>query len=146
MPIAYAPVVCWRTITGSLRGDGLRYLLDTTFLIDLQRKDSDALELFESLLAEKASFIVPTIVLAEFLAKSTDPMADTSKILETAVVLQFTVEDAQVAGRLAMEFYKKGSFPGWSNVFIAGVAENRGRLPIVTRNPKHFPMSEGRTY
>lgn len=117
-------------------------ILDTTFLVDLQRRDEKARKKLEELIDQDISLIVPTIVLAEYLGRSSRPKADTNRILETAVVLQFTVEDAQAAGRIASELYREGIFPGWSDVFIAGVAKQRGNLPIVTRNPKHFPKSE----
>lgn len=101
--------------------------------------DTSALQ--DRLADENELILVPSIVVAEYLAGSRDAMRDLADLAAAADLQPFTVGDAAEASALARRAIKKGSFPWWMDVLITGFASNRGDLAVVTRNPKHFPKS-----
>jgi len=119
---------------------------DTTFLVDGRRRKPGAARLAERFHKERTRILIPTICLAEFLAGSAYVDGDLELANRAGQVVNFTADDARSAARLARLMMGRGEFPGWSDVMIAGVAENRGGLPVVTRDPKHFPESKTMTY
>lgn len=121
-------------------------VLDTSFLIDLSRGNSAAGRLFEELVERQELFIIPTVVVAEYLAGSRDPEHDMARLNEAAEILPFSQEDALAAASIARQSLANGSFPGWMDCLLAGVARNRGNIPVVTANPRHFPGSETLSY
>jgi predicted nucleic acid-binding protein len=71
---------------------------------------------------------------------------NTSGSLGAGDVVELRTGDAREAAALARRTLDEGTFAGWSEVLIGGVAENRGGLPIVTGNAHHFPAQETITY
>lgn len=121
-------------------------VLDTTFLVDLGRESEDAQRLLEELSGRREQLLVPTVVTAEYLGGSRDPEHDLARLQDATEILSFTVEDAVAAGWVGAETLAHGTFPGWTDCFIAGVARNRGNLAVVTANPRHFPLSQTVSY
>lgn len=111
---------------------------DTAWLIDVARGDAAAIALLDRLANEQELVLVPTVVLAEYLAGSRDAARDLADIQAAANVQPFTVEDAVVAGEFGRRSLREGSFPGWMDLLVAAFAHNRGDLAVVTRNRKHF--------
>jgi predicted nucleic acid-binding protein len=70
----------------------------------------------------------------------------TSTLRGAGDVVELRTGDAREAAALARRTLDEGTFAGWSEVLIGGVAENRGGLPIVTGNAHHFPAQETITY
>lgn len=121
-------------------------VLDSSFLSDVRRGDDGAQRLLEQLVAEGEAALVPSIVVAEYLAGSRDPDADLAT-LERAVALEdLRVGDAREGASLARRMFEAGRFPGWIDVLVAGFAKTRGDLSVVTKNVRHFPESRTRTY
>jgi predicted nucleic acid-binding protein len=116
---------------------------DTTCLVDAARGHKGALSLLDRFAEEGELVLVPSIVIAEYLAGSRDAASDLANLGAAADLQPFTIEDAASAGAMARRALKDGAFPGWMDVLIAGFALNRGDLAVVTRNPKHFPKSLG---
>jgi predicted nucleic acid-binding protein len=121
-------------------------VLDSSFLADIRRGDEGAQSLLGELVAEGEAAIVPSVVVAEYLAGSRDPDEDFAT-LERAVALEdLRVADSREGASLARRMFEAGRFPGWIDTLVAGFAKVRGDLPIITRNVRHFPESRTRTY
>ena len=118
-------------------------VLDNSFLSDVRRGDEGAHRLLERFIRDGEAAIVPSIVVAEYLAGSRDPEADFVALDRAAVLEDLRVGDARVAAALARKMFERGRFPGWIDALVAGFAKARGDLPVVTKNVRHFP--ENRT-
>lgn len=121
-------------------------VVDTSFLIDYDRGDEDAERMLEKLVDGGEALIIPTIVAVEFLTGMADPEVALAGLANAGDVQDFSPADAVATALVARKLLKKGVFPGWTDVMIAGVAKARGDLPILTGNPKHFPESRTVTY
>ncbi len=121
-------------------------VLDASFLSDVRRGDEAARRLLRQLAEEGEAALVPSVVLAEYLAGSRDPEADFATLERAATIEDLRVGDARLAGALARRAFRDGRFPGWIDVLVAGFARGRGDLPIVTRNVRHFPEDRTRSY
>lgn len=121
-------------------------VLDSTFLADVRNGDPGALRLLAELTAEDEAAVVPSVVVAEYLAGSRDPDGDLATLERAAALEDLRVGDAREAAALARRTFEAGRFPGWIDVLVAGFAKARGNLPIVTRNARHFPEGRTRTY
>lgn len=124
----------------------LAVVLDTSFLIDVADGDQAARDLADRFAADHELLLIPTVVVAEYLAGSSDPDADVDTLRGAGEVIELTTADARQAAQVARSTLEEGTFPGWSDVLITGVAENRGGLVIVTGNADHFPTAETVTY
>lgn len=113
-------------------------VLDTAFLIDLARGDAAARETLRALADEREQLLVPTVVLAEYLAGGADARAALDLLRAAAELTPFTADDAVAAGEIAHEAHQAGRFPGWADVMIAASARTRGDLAVVTRNGRRF--------
>ena len=118
-------------------------VLDNSFLSDVRRGDEGAHRLLERFIRDGEAAIVPSVVVAEYLAGSRDPEADFATLDRSAVLEDLRVGDARVAAALARKMFERGRFPGWIDALVAGFAKARGDLPVVTKNVRHFP--ENRT-
>lgn len=119
---------------------------DTSFLIDLVGRERDAMELAEELAEQGLTIVVPTVVLAEYAVGFANPEAAARELAAGAEIVPFSVGHALTAAALGRRLAAEGKFPGWNDLFIAAVAADLGGLRIVTRNPKHFPLSETMAY
>lgn len=121
-------------------------VVDTSFLVDVADQDEAARDLADRFSAAHELLIIPTVVVAEYLTGSSNPEEDLDKLRGAGDIVELVTADARKAAQLARRTLEEGVFPGWSDVLIAGVAANRGDLPIVTGNADHFPASETVTY
>ena len=121
-------------------------VLDTSFLSDVRRGDEGAQRLLERLVRDGEGALVPSMVVAEYLAGSSDPEADFATLDRAAMLEDLRIGDARVAATLARAMFRRGRFPGWIDVLVAGFAKARGDLPIVTKNVRHFPESRTRGF
>jgi len=121
-------------------------VLDSSFLSDVRRGHGGANELLDRLVQEGEAAVVPSVVVAGYLAGSRDPEGDLVALDGAAVLEDFRVGDARVAADLARRMFDGGRFPGWIDALVAGFAKARGNLAIVTKNVRHFPESRTRSY
>lgn len=121
-------------------------LLDTCFLIDLANGNQGAVKLLDELERDRTPLLVPSVALLEYLNGWRDARAALAGVERAAEVIDFASEDAAEATRLTRESLKKGRYPGYVDTIIAATSIARGGIPIVTRNGKHFPGCETRTY
>lgn len=121
-------------------------VVDTSFLIDFERGDPRTDDLFERLGDNAETLLIPSIVLAEYVAGARNPEEAREALERAGEVLPFTTEDAMATAELAGRMFRKGVFPGWVDAMVAGVAKARGDVAILTRNPRHFPESRTVTY
>ncbi len=121
-------------------------VLDSSFLADVRRGDEDAQRLLEQLLAEGEVALVPSVVVAEYLAGSRNPDGDLATLERAAALEDLRVGDAREGASLARRLFEAGRFPGWIDVLVAGFAKARGDLSVVTKNVRHFPESRTRRY
>ncbi len=121
-------------------------VLDSSFLSDVRGGHKGANGLLDQLVREGEAALVPSVVVAEYLAGSRNPEADLVALDRATVLEDLRVGDARVAADLARRMFERGRFPGWIDALVAGFAKARGDLPIVTKNVRHFPESRTRTY
>ncbi len=121
-------------------------VLDTSFLSDVRAGDAEADRLLDRLVREGEPALVPSVVVAEYLAGSRDPEADLAALDRAAALEDLRVEDASIAAALARRMFRGGRFPGWIDTLVAGFAKARGDLTVVTKNVRHFPESRTRSY
>lgn len=121
-------------------------VVDTSFLIDFERGDPRTDDLFERFGDNAETLLIPAIVLTEYVAGARNPDEARETLERAGEVLPFSADDAMAAAELATRMMRKGVFPGWVDVMIAGVAKARGDIAVLTRNPKRFPESRTVTY
>jgi len=121
-------------------------VLDSSFLSDIRRGHAGAVDLLERLVQDGEGALVPSVVVAEYLAGSRDPQADLATLDRAAILDDFRMSDARAAAALARRLFLRGIFPGWIDAFVAGFAKARGDLRVVTRNVRHFPESPTLNY
>ena len=122
----------------------MAYVVDTSFLIDVEKGHPGAKRLKAALEDEEALLFIPTVVMAEYLAGSIDALADLAALEAAGEIVDLTREDALAAAGIARDALARGELPGWTDCLIAGVARNRGDVEVLTANPRHFPRA--RTY
>jgi len=131
---------------------GRALILETTFLIDLEREhrhgtSKGAVDFLVK--AESARLYLPAIVAGELAAGAS--MANRSKweaFLAPFFLLPVTPEVAWEFGRVARHLRGVGQLIGTNDLWIAATAL-ANRMPVVTRNVEHFrrvPHLEVETY
>lgn len=115
----------------------MRYILDTTVLIDHALDKYGASELIERLLGDTGDIYVCDVVVAEALAKgSDDEIRTVERLVEAFEYVETTPAAARWAGgsrrRLGRDSHRR-----LADSLVAGVAWDFGAT-IVTRNPRDF--------
>jgi len=121
-------------------------VLDSSFLSDVRRGHDGAVQLLERLIRDGEGALVPSVVVAEYIAGSRHPEADLATLDRAAILDDFRVSDAHAAAAIARRLFLRGAFPGWIDAFVAGFAKARGDLQIITKNVRHFPESPTVSY
>ena len=124
----------------------MKVLFDTTFLVEIDRKNKEAINLAKILSVQDAEMIVSTITVSEILA-GTFLRKDHSKAFENArmALAQFDWKDFE--GSIAMKTAEllafqivHGSPTSFQDTAIAATAlENKADF-LVTENKKHFEI------
>ena len=118
-------------------------IVDTSLLIDLLRGDPKAKAKVAALEATGTVLWVPTpaiFELAEGIERADRPARErelVDQILEGYTVMAFDRSHAHRAGALSGELVRRGEIIDPVDAQIAGVAVHE-RLPVLTRNAKHF--------
>jgi predicted nucleic acid-binding protein len=115
----------------------MRFLLDTTVLIDHAHGRAGAGDLLERLFSEPNDLFVCDIVVAEALSKGSD---DEAVVIGSLIRALEYVATHPEAARWAGESRRQRSASGsrsLADAIIAGVAHSLGAT-VVTRNPRDF--------
>jgi predicted nucleic acid-binding protein len=118
-----------------------RLSFDTTFFIDLQKeRRRDGSRLAHTFLAEHsaAGMFISAIALGEFaegFSSLTDP--NLLRLISALEVLQVDQEVSLIYAANARFLREKGMLIGSNDLWIGSCAV-RNRMPLVTRNAKHF--------
>ncbi len=119
-------------------------LLDTCFLIDLQREwvrkqPGPATRYLELHAGEE--FGVSVIATLEFLEGYQNP-ADGGRFLDPFPQLAVTSQTARIGSQIRRDLRQKGEMIGDFDILIAATALETGRI-LVTDNARHFERIEG---
>jgi predicted nucleic acid-binding protein len=122
------------------------YLLDTDFLIDLNRGKNNIYKKRASNLMRQineSDLFISDVTLIEFLSGIAEEKQQyaMSILIDLYIYISPSYKDASLAGKLRQEFFKKGISLSVSDVLNASIAINRN-LCIVTRNVKHYPFED----
>lgn len=117
-------------------------VLDTSFLIDLDRRHSGAVDVLRDLVEREANLLVPFIVGLQFAAGHKDSALAWARLRDDYTVVEFTPEMAEEATPLARALGRRGVFPGWSDFLIAATALHYGE-PLATADGRAFPSVPG---
>lgn len=112
-------------------------VLDTTFLIDLQREPRRTGPILERLVDEGDVLLVPLQVAVEYCAGCKEPARAFHDLGLAYTLVAFDEEHARRAAELAQRALLAGTLPGWADVQVAAVALLHGTY-VVTRNARHF--------
>jgi toxin FitB len=117
------------------------YLLDSGILIRHLRKYKGYPALLDEL-AEQGTLFISTMTRFEILRGMKErERNDTANTLEALESLPIDNAVADLAGELVRTWRSRGVTLGDADVLIAASAIHHG-LPLVTTNPRHFPMPD----
>lgn len=126
--------------------NALPIVVDTSFLIDVDRGQKGAMTAWRSIVESGESLFLPVPVFVEFVAGTRNPEIAANHLRGAAHLLIMGEAEAVAAAAIARRALKDGKFPGWMDILIAACAKERGDLEIITANPEHFPYSRVRGY
>lgn len=112
-------------------------VLDTSFLIDLERRREHALAALERMLRDGEPLLVPAQVAVEYLAGLEDPLAGLYGLEASFAVVPFGRAQLLEAARLARGAMRRGAFPGWGDAQVAALAALE-RTYVVGADAAHF--------
>ncbi len=123
--------------------------IDTTFLIDIRRKNPMVINILAEL-DKEGIHAVSSLVAHEFLvgghgSKSKGELKERKELLEQFIVFPFDEEAANYSAEIESSLRKKGQFIGVVDTMIAGTMKSHGIDTILTRNKKHFDKIAGIT-
>ena len=109
--------------------------LDTSFLIDLERKEPRAMAALEGLAG--AHLIVPSHAALEVMAGHGEPLGALNSLRQSYTVRMATEQTLAVAAGLRFAARTANRRPGWGDLYIAAEAQLSGTY-VVTANPRDF--------
>ena len=119
-----------------------RLVLDTNIVIDLLKKNPATVERFLDLLAQKTTFLICPIVVAEVYAgafkrehKAIEALFDLCERVST------DIDTGRTAGLYANQFSKAYQGISLEDYLLAATARNHN-CPLWTANRKHYPMGD----
>ncbi len=117
----------------------MRYLLDTTVLIDQARGGAGAPELVESLFSEPNDLLICDVVVAEALSGGSDREIEIVRAFVRSIEYVSTHPDAAAWAGDTRRRLGRTSPRGLAAAIIAGVAWYNDAI-VVTRNPGDFEV------
>ena len=126
----------------------MRYIADTTYLIDLINGDAKAVDIAKELDSYNERLALSVISVEEYLRGIHYLYYDKKKILKEKLaraerelhafnILPFTYETALIAAHIEAELTKKGEMISLPDIIIGSTALYHN-LTLITRNTKHF--------
>lgn len=117
----------------------MSFLLDTNFVIGLLRGSQPYWDCIEKLM-EQAPSSISTVTRAEIYAGCHPAEeAETEKLLNCLKAIPVNTVIADMAGRYAYQFARRGITLHLEDAFIGATAVHE-ELVLVTHNVSHFPM------
>ena len=121
-------------------------LIDTTFLIDLQRSQRNPQrQQVESWLKEHSNLIIniPSIVLGEYgVGFQTETSNEITRLYKNHQILSVGVEESLIYSRIYRRLKKDGNLIASNDLWIAACAL-ANQIPLVSRNLSHFQRIQG---
>lgn len=117
----------------------MRYVLDTTLLIDHSKGRPGVAELVESLFAESSDLLVCDVVVTEALTGGDVTQRATIESLIRALEYASTAPDAAVWAADSRRLRRATGPRSLADAIIAGVAWHQDAI-VVTRNPGDFEV------
>jgi predicted nucleic acid-binding protein len=117
---------------------------DTTFLIDLIRKDANAIKALEKFKEEHQTLSVTVMTIAELYCgayKSTKINAELAKIkqiIDLFLVFEMNIHSAEKYGKIRASLEKKGMKVNDRDILIAAISLAHGERTIITRDKEDF--------
>ena len=122
----------------------MRYLLDTTFLIDYLRGDAAAVSRFEALFEGGDQLLVNDVVVCELATGARNEAdEDLLALLEPLEFIQPGPEAALAAGRQRAAALRKGRTLSLADALI-GAAADATQATVLTRNVRDFSLAQAR--
>jgi predicted nucleic acid-binding protein len=112
-------------------------VLDTTALVDADRRGAAVAKVVESRHEAGDDAVVPIQAAIEYCAGRDDPAAGLRALRASFAIVPCDEEIGLEAARLARAALEAGRFPGWADVQIAATAKRLG-MAVVTRDARHF--------
>ena len=112
-------------------------VLDSSFLIDLERRTPEAMEALDRLVTEEESLLVAPQAAIEYLSGIEDRATALRVLEESFVMVALERDHVLEAARLARDAFGAGSFPGWADAQIVAAAVLEATF-VVTADPKRF--------
>ncbi len=130
----------------------MRYLCDTSFLIDLVSGDEGAAEKARELDRIASMVAISVITVHEYLRgvyylhwnreQLKDKIEEAKEDLRRFEIIPFDEEIAEIAAEIDAKLMRSGTPIGYPDVVIAATALSRN-LTLITRNTKHFSLVDG---
>ena len=123
-------------------------IVDTSFLIDIMRKEPAAVAALDRLLRSGEPIVAaaPTIFeLYSGISRSKRPQEEKEKVLNALsglIMWPLDAEAAERGGRVDGELISSGAKIDPIDSMIAGIALSRNS-PIISRNARHFSLVKG---
>lgn len=119
----------------------MRYLLDSTFVIDYLRGDPDAIERYRRMFDAGDEPLTTEIVVCEVATGArAHPDPDLTAFLEPLEFVQPGPEAALLAGSWRADARRRGLSLSLADALIAGAAEATGAV-VLTRNVRDFALT-----
>lgn len=112
-------------------------VLDTSFLIDVERKRKPALAVYEILATRAEPLLVPAQVATEYLVGLDDEVAGLHQLEISFAVVPFGRIQLLEAAKLARAAHRRGAFPGWAYAQVAALAILENTY-VVSADSSHF--------
>lgn len=112
-------------------------VIDTTLLIDIDRRPDHFLPVLDALHQEGEPLVVPIQVAIEFATGKQVPAAALRFLDDDFTLHAPDLDTARFAAEVAADALRAGVFPGWPDVQVAATAVQLG-MEVVTRNVSHF--------
>lgn len=96
--------------------------LDTSFLVDVDRRVPAAVGLLESMVASGEALIVPAAAALELARGAVDPALAWARLADACTVVGYTDGMAEEHAALARSLERRGRFPGMADFLIATTA------------------------
>jgi predicted nucleic acid-binding protein len=117
-----------------------RFLLDTTFIIDVLNDQRKRLAVMKDLIAQRHELACCAINVAEVYAGMRQPETEkTEALLKSLEYVPISWEASKLAGELRQEWARKGKTFLLADMIIAAVCLT-GAMTLVTDNRKDFAM------